>query len=144
MVLWTLLQSWTKNISYFPKDYIVSNNLIFHTITLFKNLFYSKYIVKLIRKEKHCKQFIFDPSFSVSAKYAVDIFTKIKNRRIASGNFPRAVLFVHSKNYFNFLSNWMGYDRGDSFPFDFQPNGIQFGSKRKLLPRSHTIQFETK
>ena len=23
----------------------------------------------------------------------------------------------------------MGYDRGDSFPFDFEPNGIPFGSK---------------
>ena len=21
----------------------------------------------------------------------------------------------------------MGYDRGDSFPFNFEPNGIQFG-----------------
>ena len=25
----------------------------------------------------------------------------------------------------------MGYDRGDSFPFDFEPNGIPFGSNRK-------------
>jgi len=25
----------------------------------------------------------------------------------------------------------MGYDRGDSFPFDFEPNGIPFGSKSK-------------
>ena len=32
----------------------------------------------------------------------------------------------------------MGYDRGDSFPFDFEPNGIPFGSKskRKMSPRS--------
>ena len=32
----------------------------------------------------------------------------------------------------------MGYDRGDSFPFDFEPNGDPFGSKfkRKLSPRS--------
>ena len=37
----------------------------------------------------------------------------------------------------------MGYDRG-SFPFDFEPNGIQFGSKskEKLSPRSYPIQFE--
>jgi len=33
--------------------------------------------------------------------------------------------------YFDFLSNWMGYDRGDSFPIDFEPNGTQFGSKLK-------------
>ena len=25
----------------------------------------------------------------------------------------------------------MGYDRGDSFPFDFEPNGFAFGSKSK-------------
>ena len=25
----------------------------------------------------------------------------------------------------------MGYDRGDSFPFDFEPDGIPFGSKLK-------------
>ena len=36
----------------------------------------------------------------------------------------------------------MGSDRGDSFPFDFEPNGIPFGSKtkRKLSPRSYPIQ----
>ena len=40
----------------------------------------------------------------------------------------------------------MGYDRGDSFPFDFQPNGIPFSSKLKgkLSPRSYPIQCETK
>ena len=40
----------------------------------------------------------------------------------------------------------MGYDRGDSFPFDFEPNGIPFGSKLKgqLSPRSYLIQFERK
>ena len=40
----------------------------------------------------------------------------------------------------------MGYDRGDSFLFDFEPNGIQFGSKSKgkLTPRSDPIQFERK
>ena len=30
---------------------------------------------------------------------------------------------------FHFLSNRLGYDRGDSFLFDFEPNGIPFGSK---------------
>ena len=40
----------------------------------------------------------------------------------------------------------MGYDRGDSFPFDFEPNGDPFGSnsKGKLSPRSDPIQFERK
>ena len=40
----------------------------------------------------------------------------------------------------------MGYDRGDSFPFDFEPNGFPFGSKLKgkLSPRSDPIQFERK
>ena len=38
----------------------------------------------------------------------------------------------------------MGYDRADSFPFDIEPNGNQFGSKSKgkLSPRSYPIQFE--
>jgi len=45
-----------------------------------------------------------------------------------------------------FLSNWMGYDRGDSFPFDFEPNGISFDLKSngKLSPQSYPIQFERK
>ena len=36
----------------------------------------------------------------------------------------------------------MGYDHGDSFPFDFEHYGIPFGSrsKRKLSPRSYPIQ----
>ena len=40
----------------------------------------------------------------------------------------------------------MGYDRGDSFPFDFEPNGNTFSSKSrgKLSPRSYPIQFERK
>ena len=40
----------------------------------------------------------------------------------------------------------MGYDRGYSFPFDFEPNEIPIGSKLKgkLLPRSYPIQFEKK
>ena len=32
---------------------------------------------------------------------------------------------------FHFLSNWIEYDRGYGFPFDFEPNGISFGSKSK-------------
>ena len=40
----------------------------------------------------------------------------------------------------------IGYDRGDSFPFDSEPNRIPFGSKSKgkLLPRSYPIQCEKK
>ena len=40
--------------------------------------------------------------------------------------------------------NLMEYDRGDSFPFDFEPNGIQFDSesKGKLSSRSYSINFE--
>ena len=40
----------------------------------------------------------------------------------------------------------MGYDRGDSFPFDFEQNGNPFGSKSKgkLSPRSYPIQCERK
>ena len=40
----------------------------------------------------------------------------------------------------------MGYDRGDSFPYDFEPNGIPFDSKSKgnLSPRPYPIQCERK
>ena len=40
----------------------------------------------------------------------------------------------------------MGYGRGDSFPFDFEPNGVPFGSKlkEKLSSRSYPIQCEKK
>ena len=40
----------------------------------------------------------------------------------------------------------MGYDRGDSSPFDFEPNGFSFGSKSKgkLSPQSYPIQSEKK
>ena len=40
----------------------------------------------------------------------------------------------------------MGNDRDDSFPFDFEPNRIPFGSnsKGKLSPRSYPIQCEMK
>ena len=40
----------------------------------------------------------------------------------------------------------MGYDRGDSFPFDFEPKSFPFGTKSngKLSPRLYPIQFENK
>ena len=45
-----------------------------------------------------------------------------------------------------FLSHWMGYDHGDSYFFNSDPNGIPFSSKskRKLSPRPYTIQCERK
>ena len=40
--------------------------------------------------------------------------------------------FTLRKLVFYFLSNiWMGYDRGDSFPFDFEPNAIPFSSENR-------------
>ena len=38
----------------------------------------------------------------------------------------------------------MGYDRGDSFPFDFEQNEFSFGSKSKgkLSPRSYSIHVK--
>ena len=56
------------------------------------------------------------------------------------------VISTLRKTFFHFLSNRMGYDRGDSFPFDFEPNEILFGSKSKgkLSPRSYPIQCERK
>ena len=40
----------------------------------------------------------------------------------------------------------MGYDPGDSFPFDFEPNKIHFGSKLKgkLSPQSYPIHCKRK
>ena len=35
----------------------------------------------------------------------------------------------------------MGYDRGDSFPFDFEPNGIQFGSIFDFIFNNLIYQF---
>ena len=48
------------------------------------------------------------------------------------------------KIYFHFHSHWIGYDRGDSFLFDFKLNRFPFGSKSKLSVRSYPIQFERK
>ena len=42
-----------------------------------------------------------------------------------------ALLHTLRKLYFRFLSHWMGFDPDDSFPFDFEPNEIPFGSKLK-------------
>ena len=39
------------------------------------------------------------------------------------------IVYTLSKLYFLFVSNRMGHGCGDSFPPDFEPNGIPFGSK---------------
>ena len=38
----------------------------------------------------------------------------------------------------------MGYDHGDSFPFDFEPNRIPFGSNRKEICHHDHIPFNVK
>ena len=38
----------------------------------------------------------------------------------------------------------MGYDRDDSFPFDFEPNGVPFGSKSKEKLSPLYIPFNVK
>ena len=39
----------------------------------------------------------------------------------------------------------MGYDRGDSFPFDFKPNGLPFGSNNRKENCHHDhIPFDVK
>ena len=56
--------------------------------------------------------------------------------------------WVYSVHWEIYITNsyWMGYDCVDSFPFNFEPNVIPFGSKSKgkLSPRSYPIQFESK
>ena len=46
---------------------------------------------------------------------------------------------------FHFLPHWMGYDCGDSFPVDFEPNGIPFGSENRQENCHHDhIPFNVK
>ena len=47
----------------------------------------------------------------------------VKAYLYAYQNVPRTLRKLH----FYFLAHRMGYDRGDSFPFDFEANGISFG-----------------
>ena len=55
---------------------------------------------------------------------AISTYFSCPAKLIAQKRTPR-------KLYFYFLSHWMGYDCGDSFLFDFEPNGIPSGSKSK-------------
>ena len=58
----------------------------------------------------------------------------------------RIAKHILRKLNFNFLSNQMGYNRGDSFPFDFEQHGISFSSKSKgkLSPQLFPIRYERK
>ena len=62
------------------------------------------------------------------------------------GKYRGSSTYTLRKLYFHFNSNWVGYDRGDSFPLYFEPNEIPFGSKAKgkPSPRSYPIHFERK
>ena len=74
--------------------------------------------------------------------------------RLFSGEVPPSLhrdkwlngVALRRKLVFHITSNWIGYDRGDSFLFDFELNRIQFGlkSKENMSPRSYPIQFERK
>ena len=48
------------------------------------------------------------------------------------------------KLFFHFLSQWMGYDRGDSFIFNFKPNGIHLVQNRKENCHHNYIPFIVK
>ena len=76
----------------------------------------------------------------ISPAMAMHTFNEKKRKK------KTRVACAQRKLYFHFLSHWMGYDRGDSFRLDFEPNGIPFGSKSKgnLSPRSYPIQCERK
>ena len=54
-------------------------------------------------------------------------------------------IYAPRKIYFFFLSNGMGYNLSDSFPFDFGPNGVSFGSENlKENCRHDHIPFHLK
>ena len=94
------------------------------------------------------------PNQSVHGKYnLISIWFKKISLCVSTHKWPKCALFfvevIHWENYINvkrFHSNLMGYERGDSFPFDFETNGVPFGSKAKgkLSPWSYPIQCEWK
>ena len=55
----------------------------------------------------------------------------LRQNRFMLSSILSLVVRTLRKLYFHFLSNQMGYGCGDSFPFDFEPNGIPFGSESK-------------
>ena len=68
-------------------------------------------------------------------KFNREIFLWVSNEEIqqdSEKNFCECTHFtLRAKIHIHFLSNWMEYDRGDSFPFDFELNGIPSGTKWK-------------
>ena len=79
-------------------------------------------------------------SFSDQIKFQIQIF-------ILANLYFR--VHLHWENYVSIsfhIEHWMGYDRGVSFPFNFESNEIPFVSKSKgkLSPRSYPIQYERK
>ena len=87
---------------------------------------------------------------AAAGRFPLFELTKEQNKIFSAGFFnansrdntrQRGFLQTLRKLCFHFLSHWMGYDRGGSFPFDFEPNGFPFGSKSigKLSPRSYPI-----
>ena len=75
----------------------------------------------------------------------------IKNKKICQLEYHRVwnlseCNIEQRKHVFYFLSNLMGYEHGDNFSFDSEPNGFPFGSnsKGKLSPRSSFIELQRK
>ena len=53
----------------------------------------------------------------------------VREASVTSGIINHTPITTLRKLYIKFLSHWMGYDHGDSFPFDFEPNRFPFGSR---------------
>ena len=60
--------------------------------------------------------------------------------------YTQDLAYTENSYSISLISNWIAYDRGDSFPFEFEPNEVPFGwkSKGKLSPRSYPIRFVRK
>ena len=91
--------------------------------------------------------------YEIYEKYGIHIWNIWKIRDKSSEKQPDSYgqlwyqpLFTDTlrKLYFQFHSHWMGSDLGNSSPFDFEPNGVPFGSKLKLSTWSHSIKSERK
>ena len=113
-----------------------------------------KHLTVFFWYKKHKKSIAFSVFFLYKSTREVSFFSVLAHK--TKYTFPMIALATRRRGsgegstlrklYLHFLSHWMGYDRGNSFPFDFEPTGIQFGSKSKgkLSPRSYPIQCERK
>ena len=54
---------------------------------------------------------------------------------LEKGSYVAAPVYIYNYIDFKFISNWIDYDRGDDFPFNFEPNGNIFGSVDKTFRR---------